>query len=133
MLYNRKFAMMIVLCVSFLFILPVAGCSKAASTDDHVAFSTTMNFYREEYDPEYRQYDKLIPVDKKTAPEIRIEGIVSSGSILVQVFDPEEQEVQSFTFDKPMKESIPVNEKYGEWKVRISIDEETEGSITISN
>lgn len=133
MAFNRKIAMMIFVNLSLLIILLISGCSASNSSNNHYAYTTTKNFYRDEYDPQYRQYDKIIPVDKTTSPTIDIEGTVSSGTILVQIFDPEDQEVQTLSLDKPTRESVPVNEKYGEWRVRISIDENTEGSITIAN
>lgn len=124
--------MMICIYISLLLML-FSGCSESNSTNNHYSYTSTRNFYRDEYDPQYRHYDDIIPVDKTTSKAIEIASHVSSGAIIVQVFDPEGQEVLTLSIDKPTRESIPIDEKYGEWKVRISIDEDTEGSITVAN
>lgn len=130
---KRRAVLIVSIYISLLLMLFISGCSESNSNNDPYAYTSTRNFYQDEYDPQYRQYEEIIPVDKTTSKTIDIEGTVSSGAITAQVFDPEGKEVQTLTIDKPTEESIPVDEKYGEWKVLISIDEDTEGSISIAN
>ncbi|WP_058484950.1 hypothetical protein [Defluviitalea phaphyphila] len=112
--------------------LCLTGCGSKKNTDEYT-YSSTLNFHKEDYEPEFNQYEKIISVSKETSSKIKVEGAVSEGIILVQLFDPDDTLVKEYSIDDFVQETIETNKKYGDWKVLIKINEDTEGSITISN
>jgi PBP1b-binding outer membrane lipoprotein LpoB len=119
-----------------LFALFLSGCSNNKDTGkdmDDYSFSFTLNFYKDDYETEFSHYEKTIPVSNKTSNEIVLEGTVSSGIITVQLINPDGILIKEYSINAPIKEIIDTNNSYGDWNVIITINEETEGTITVSN
>ena len=72
---SKRRAVLIVSIYISLLLMLFSGCSESNSTNDPYSYTSTRNFYRDEYDPQYRHYDDIIPVDKTTSKAIDIEAM----------------------------------------------------------
>lgn len=95
------------------------------------SFTSTQNFYAEDYEEQFSKYEKDLDI-QKGAEKIYINGVTKQGNIDIVLKDPNNKEYK-FTITGKSKEEIEIKNVYGNWKYIINIYPDTDGSVTVSD
>lgn len=119
-------------CIIILLVIGSLGCANKTNSNKPT-YSFEFNFLKQEYDPNYNQYEKIITVNKNNSDYFNVTSSISSGVLSLHLFNPDGQLVKQLSIDGNINEDVSIDKAYGDWKVIIEINQDTEGHIKISN
>ena len=125
---NKKIVIMF-LAISLLLVF--SACSGGGSAEYESVKSFEFHFYPEEYEEEYSEVSKILPLEADTEYQLKIDAVCQTGTMEISISYADENDKQnSVNADTPCNDTIIIPQNAAdEVKVVISIEQDTKGSF----
>lgn len=125
---NKKIVIMF-LAISLLLVF--SACSGGDSVEYESVKSFEFHFYPEEYEEEYSEVSKILPLEADTEYQLKIDAACQTGTMEISIsYEDENDKQSSVSADTPYNDTIIIPQNAAdEVKVVISIEPDTKGSF----
>mgnify|MGYP003302691359 FL=1 len=125
---NKKIVIMF-LAISLLLVF--SACAGGDSAEYESVKSFEFHFYPEEYEEEYSEVSKILPLEADTEYQLKIDAACQTGTMEISISYEDENDKQScVNADTPYNDTIIIPQNAAdEVKVVISIEPDTKGSF----